>query len=98
MNFGSVLMVSGIMLQGREDHPLWVTKFKVAYKAYDEWMVMKDIINLVEDMVGLFLTFVVFFFNCTLYIYDVHCRPIIMTIENVNSHKMQMTDLRLILS
>ena len=44
VHLGGVKMVSGIVLQGRQDASRWVTKFKVAYKVDADagWMVVKD--------------------------------------------------------
>ena len=53
VNLGSVKIVSGIVLQGREDTDEWVTQFKVAYKAGADWMVVKDA-NQEGDMVRCF--------------------------------------------
>ena len=51
-----VKMLSGVVLQGREQSDEWVTKFKVAYKddTGGEWMY---IMNQQEDMVGLDFSF-----------------------------------------
>ena len=32
VNLGGLKTISGIVLQGREDHSVWVTEFKVAYQ------------------------------------------------------------------
>ena len=66
VHLDGVVMVSGIVLQGREDHDQWVTKFKVGYKddAGGGWMGVKDA-NQQEDMVRLDFSFS--FITCTHY-------------------------------
>ena len=55
VNLGGVKMVSGIVLQGREDDDHWVTKFKVAYKDdADAELIMVMDANQEDDMVRLF--------------------------------------------
>ena len=58
VNLGGVKMVSGIVLQGREDYDRWVTKFKVGYKddPGSELVFVMDA-NQQEEMVRLDLSF-----------------------------------------